>query len=68
MEANDSEANVYPKLDSHSDFFGGEEVVVENDEIDEERIDEEEDLVLEATSEGSRKEEVTEAKKGKFLH
>ena len=59
MEANNSEANAYPELDPQSDFFGGEEVVVENDETDEERIDEEEDLVLEATS---------EAKKGKFSH
>ena len=46
VKVNDSGDDIYPKLDSRSDFSGGEEVV-EDDEIDEheERIDEEEEAV-----------------------
>ena len=62
MEANDSESNVYPELDLQSDFSGGEKVVDEKIDEDEEGIDEDEVLALETTSEWSGNEEVTETK------
>ena len=44
MKVNDSTDDIYPELDSQSEFSGVEEIV-EDDEIEEERIDDEGEVV-----------------------